>query len=563
MDDNRPFASNSRRLLTQEIERVCRCLGGSSRQLRRCAFYGIVGSLLASPAGAFKAAGGEGIKRIPVAKVDLDEIATASRLRAIPAPTVRGGDASSWQQNLPPGVVVLGSPQVNSANREVASRELVGGKSEGESDWQVRFPAEGQVVSFPVSEPVGATAPVWQVVITNPPAPSQPAQPITILNVPEAKSEAGDKLLNQADQVVARRERIAESVSRSVLTGGAKRSSGLVGQGGGGAGTPTSESVTTTQMLRQSEELLREAELALRRGAAYTAKEAALGGLRAIAAANDAQQGGSYHSDLLRKAIDAVREAGDFVGRYGNADSEAIARMAISHQTPVLKNVGKEGLTPHAAADRYLDFARENFTAAAAGRTSATALLRVLANAEKAARGNHSEFANSIVLCYLRAAVATDIDDSSSLNELGYYAMQVGLLQESQWALERSIALLPSTSAVQNLIEVHRLAGNLDRAKELVSMLPQGGGEARSLTVTPVASEDFVAISRPVQMAASPSFASPSSAAPVGVTGERPVVAPSGIAQGDHGGVRATNGNSEVSTSGISRLTGSLKSIWK
>jgi hypothetical protein len=244
--------------------------------------------------------------------------------------------------------------------------------------------------------------------------------------------------------------------------------------------------------------------------------------------------------------------------------------MAISHQTPVLKSFPVSGLTPHAAADRYLDFARENFTAAAAGRTSATVLLRVLANAEKAARGNHSEFANSVVLCYLRAAVATDVNDSSSLNELGYYAMQVGLLQESQWALERSIALAPSTPAVQNLIEVHRLAGNVERARELVSMLPQGGVEARSLTVTPVASQDFAAISRPVQMIASP--ANPVFA---GVASERPVTAPSGIVpqsgiashsgnvRGDRSSAGDASGPSEVTSSGISRLTGSLKSIWK
>jgi hypothetical protein len=370
-----------------------------------------------------------------------------------------------------------------------------------------------------------------------------PSAPITIVNVPEAEQQAGK--VSSADLAIARRERIADSVSRSIMSGEFQgRATALEGRTGVSA-EPTSESVTITQMLRQSDELLREAELVLGRGAFFSAREAALGGLHAIAAANDAQRGGTDHSEALRAAIDAVREASDFVGRYGHADSKAIARMAFSHQTPVLKGVRTDGWTPHAAANRYLDFARENFTAAAGGNVTGTALLRVLANAEKATRRDDVELANSIVLCYLRSAVATNVQDSQSLNELGFYTMHVGLLQESQWALERSLALQPSTPALQNLIEVHRLAGNIDRARELVALLPQETGNGgQTLTVTPIDSQVFAAISPPVQLPSAPQANVLTTNTP-----EEPQLPPE-APESQGGGV-------------MKRLTGSVKSVWK
>ncbi len=252
---------------------------------------------------------------------------------------------------------------------------------------------------------------------------------------------------------------------------------------------------------RQSERLTQEGELAFRRGAYRSARESILEALRTSAAAADLQTGSNAATAALEQAITAIREAGDLVGRYGHAGPEELQRMVQSHQTPVLHDCRFDTLTPFAAADVYLDYAREALTRAAAGRRETATILLWLSRIELAHGECHGALAESVSLTCLRAAVGVDPNHPLVSNELGYRAMRLGLLEEAQWALERSLELQPNEPALRNLIETHRLAGRTATAQTLIAMLPSVSGTAPSHgpQIVQVEPSQFAAISPPVQ----------------------------------------------------------------
>ncbi len=493
----------------------------TSCAIRRSALALAVIALSSSSAVAQTPVSMERPHRLPLSRVNLDDLT--------------GKTAISEQS-----VIQLGAPQVITFQ---PSRDEMPFPKRTPALQPVRVPLTNRVAPSAESKEQNA---VWQVYISNPPVPTPAPAPITIVNVPP-ENEPESVVSKRVNDAETRREQIADVVSRSIIEQGRSQFTGSETSGQGTS--PLSESVTVTQMLRQASELRLESERALRRGANFSARESAVGGLRALAVATDGQYQTSAASDALQIALDAVREAEDFVGRYGQADSAAVNRMVASHQTPVLKDRQNQDMSPHAAADAYLDFARQRLTQAMSSRPEASPLLRVLAHAEKATRESDVEFANSVSLCYLRAAVATNSQDAEALNELGYGALQLGLLGESEWALERSLASQPSVPALQNLIEVNRLTGNSERARQLVAMLPNGGqAPGKTLTITPIDASSFATISPPVQNA--------------------PMVMPAGVVSGPQSIGPANNTTQQYAvpptkpSNVMDRVAGAVKSFW-
>lgn len=326
---------------------------------------------------------------------------------------------------------------------------------------------------------------------------------------------------------------------------------------------PLVESMTVLRLHRRSEQLTLDAELALRRGAIRSARASILEALRTSAAAADLQSGQREATQTLEQAITAVREAGDLVGRYGHVGTAELQRMVQSHRTPVLHGCRVDTLTSYAAVDIYLDFARASFTRAAAAAPTAAArheaatMLLWLARTELAHRELHGELAESVSLTCLRAAVGVDPNHALASNELGYRAMRLGLLEEAQWALERSLELQPSESALQNLIETHRLAGNSQAAQMLVAMLPSQGGSSLSPgpAVLQVAPSQFAAISPPVQPPAATAAGSPPS--------QQPPLAPTGTETGEESESREAQPAADGTYSVLERVADSMRSLWK
>lgn len=328
---------------------------------------------------------------------------------------------------------------------------------------------------------------------------------------------------------------------------------------------PAAESVTIVQLLQRSEQLTHEAEMALRRGAVHSSREAAVGALRASAAAADLRSGGRDATGALELATTAIREVGDFVGRYGQVGRGDLQRMVDAHQTPVLKGCDTTALSPHAAADVYLDFARERLVEAAGGRREAAVSLGMLARAERARHDLHPELSESVAVACVRAAVATDPADARLANELGLQAMQLGLLREAQWALERSWAIEPSEPALRNLIETYQLAGDVARAQQLMAMLPQFAAEANSHLpeVMRVEPAEFAAISPPVQ--------SPAAAAPRAVAlksdAAKPVAVgtPQPPSDGETVGTRRETATAQVTSDSrgvLGKVAGVMRRMW-
>lgn len=374
--------------------------------------------------------------------------------------------------------------------------------------------------------------------------------------------------------------RVSPAVDLSEGTAAPRRYGRLVSDSGGeGRGDglekpvptqPAAASMTVVQLLRRSDQMTQEAELALRRGAVHSSREAALRALQFSAAAADMRSGGRDATGALEQAAAAIREVGDFVGRYGHVDAADLQRMVDAHQTPVLKGCDTADLSPQAAADAYLDFARQRLITAASGRGEAAASLGVLARAERVhgeVHGDaHSALSESVAIAYMRAAVGTDPGSAPLANELGYQAMRLGLLGEAQWALERSWAIEPSEPALRNLIETHRLAGDTARARQLVAMLPQFAAEAKSdlPDVVRVDPGEFAAISPPVQSAVSGAHSG--TGAQAVATHPGPLrTQPSTTEEGTAGAQRrqdATPPAADESSSVLGRVAGAVRKMW-
>jgi hypothetical protein len=406
---------------------------------------------------------------------------------------------------------------------------------------------------------MSASAPpaIWNVYISNPqptappPLPPAPSAPISIYNVPPVVEKP-------IDEGQERRERIAKQVSEEIL------GDRLYPQERLGV-APVSGSVTPVHLLRECEERAIAADGLLKRGATFAAREEVVGAIRCLASASDLQQGGRRYTESLEEGLSSLREAGDFLGRYGNVDAEGIARMVASHETMVLKDRDLSSLTAHAAADSYLDHARINLMQAVNGHPQGARLLMLLANSERARSSDKSNIADAIAITCLRAAVGSNSKDPLLASELGYHTMRAGLLGEAKWALERSLATQPSVSAMQNLIETHRLAGNVDRARQLAASLPNQGTQTKqpSMLVTAVPSSTFAKISPPVQ--------------PVGTRGAQPYQSTPALAQQPISvGRQAAQGfsnspspqpsqpsvpNTEPSV--LDRMAGAIKGVWR
>jgi len=134
--------------------------------------------------------------------------------------------------------------------------------------------------------------------------------------------------------------------------------------------------------LRQNAtELIHSASARLDTHAYLTATAQATDALKLIAQAIDARQGAAVASSDLTQALTAIREAEDFVGKYGMVDSIAIKRMVRSHATEVLKPYDTTNLSGLAAADVYLDWSRRCLTQLASADPIASEALYVMAEA--------------------------------------------------------------------------------------------------------------------------------------------------------------------------------------
>jgi len=217
------------------------------------------------------------------------------------------------------------------------------------------------------------------------------------------------------------------------------------------------------------------AAIALSHGAPLSGAADSIESLRKIAQAIDIQNQDNACTTSVDAAMFAMREAEDFVGRYGIVDSAAIARMVDSHQTPALKPYDTSSMTGIAAADVYLDWARATLARTAQTDPLAAHAIAMLAKSYRQ-RADESPIALAASVHLMRAASMASPRDAGLATELSSVLAQANLPDESrvvaaragQFAIakppidsETEVVVASATSrssgAMQNSIKVEQL----------------------------------------------------------------------------------------------------------
>lgn len=168
---------------------------------------------------------------------------------------------------------------------------------------------------------------------------------------------------------------------------------------------PVQTGYSIDTLRRSAMDLIAEAQLKLEIRAYLTAEEKAKKALELITQSIDARQQSAIASRDLMIALTAIREAEDFVGKYGMVDGDAINRMVRSHSTEALKPYNTSNLNGVAAADIYLDWARRCITPIAVADPLAAEAIRILSQSHRL-RDNGTPFGIATSVHLIRAAAA-------------------------------------------------------------------------------------------------------------------------------------------------------------
>jgi tetratricopeptide (TPR) repeat protein len=205
-----------------------------------------------------------------------------------------------------------------------------------------------------------------------------------------------------------------------------------------------------------------------RRGAAFSARQEFLAAMQIIANANDAATGSSRHSQALKNALLAIKEAADF--SVANPEQQIqmdVASVAETHRSNILTNEQAQNLAPVQAMNRYFAAAQQNLDVAG-GRNVVSAevffclgKLNTLLTRNEKVLGPY-DTARSVV--FHQAALLSDQQHHRSSNELGVLFAKNGRLDQAKLLFERSLISRPTARTWQNLAEAHRRLGEIDFA---------------------------------------------------------------------------------------------------
>lgn len=203
------------------------------------------------------------------------------------------------------------------------------------------------------------------------------------------------------------------------------------------------------------------------KGMLYAARDELTGALRLAAEVIDAERRTGTHAAALAGGLTALAEAEDFAPPPGDpSPSIDVALVARSHRTPILKET--QGLSPVVAQQHYLQFAREQLTAAVSPEPAASQALFTLGKVQAALAGPAAP-AQSLagpraIVCY-QAALAVDRSNYLAANELGVLLARYGQWQDARTALLHSVTVRPHAEGWHNLAIVHQRLGETDLAR--------------------------------------------------------------------------------------------------
>jgi|GEM_PF-4748656 len=272
-----------------------------------------------------------------------------------------------------------------------------------------------------------------------------------------------------------------------------------------GQSEPIQPGYSIEALRKSAMELIAEAQLKLDTHAYLTAEDKAIAALELIAQSIDTREQSALATRDLMVSLTAIREAEDFVGKYGMVDGKMITRMVRSHSTEILKPYNTSKLNGLAAADVYLDWSRRCITPLATADPLGSEAIRILAHSHRL-RDDGSPFGVATAVHLMRAA-ADGAPDNYQVHADYQATLQIaGLPGGSQIARVQN-----TTSGLQTGQMVSHMPGNAIPAK-IASVMPAGrfqGEENRDVEILEVSPEQFAAISP--AMAGPPGTASPQS----------------------------------------------------
>tara|TARA_R110002049_G_scaffold47902_1_gene138333 strand:- start:15155 stop:16594 length:1440 start_codon:yes stop_codon:yes gene_type:complete len=321
-------------------------------------------------------------------------------------------------------------------------------------------------------------------------------------------------------------------------------------------------STTSQSIFRAGRQSLDQAIKEYEVGAWASAESSAWDALAQIASAIDHMQSASQGLsavDDLRVAKAAIIEARDFTSLSDFADSVAIQRLAMSHQTELLHNASSDATIIRDASDRYLNEARVRLGRLAAERVDAAEAMDLLA-AIYLGRDDRAMIPGPTSLCLRRAALQGQPHNANLATRLGMQLADTGLHQEAYLVLTHAYDLNP-TVETSNALEwvAQRCGKDAPRfSAKPATQSPAAAMDGKRPQVIQLSPSEFAAISKPVIQ--------------VGATQAVPTHSETQKNTADLSAERSQNVSVEsvdddqtspAKLSPIKRLTGTLSRLWK
>jgi len=228
----------------------------------------------------------------------------------------------------------------------------------------------------------------------------------------------------------------------------------------------------------QVDALLERAFALAEKGALYSARAEFFQALRVMNHALDARYGGGAYTEALTQALQALREAQDFVPNGSPLTTDVdVAAAVAKHRTPVCKQQ-PASLSAVVAMQRYFAYAEERFALACGGSPAASRACYGLGKVYTAlSQQAPSEKLNGPrALVFHQIATRIDPGNYRAANELGVLLARFGQLPEARSALQQSIAAGPLPETWHNLMVVHQRLGEHDlaqRARNELALMQQ------------------------------------------------------------------------------------------
>jgi tetratricopeptide (TPR) repeat protein len=224
---------------------------------------------------------------------------------------------------------------------------------------------------------------------------------------------------------------------------------------------PRSEALE--MIARQADETTREGMDLADRGASFAARADFIAALRLVAQGLDNDEAGARHSHALSAALNAMKEAQDFLPAAGKTEGELdIPSIVAGHATPLLKNSPPAQLQAMRALKQYFNFAQEQLRLAVGHEVAGSMALGALGklHASMAEKGNSEmPLPEAKAITFYQAAVLVCPQNYVAANDLGVLWAHKNDYAAARSALEHSVTVCRTVENLKNLSVVYRHLG--------------------------------------------------------------------------------------------------------